>query len=403
MSKVYKITTIGDIMCEPDLLKQVTKEDGYDFMPVFRPLKSLFDEADYVIGNLETPLAGEEAGYTASLVSFNTPDDIAKTLKELGMDLVSTANNHTLDRDLAGNVNTLDALDRIGLVHTGSYRTPDEKDRIAYFTLGETKIAVIAYTYSTNEVHKNENGEKTEDGCINRLRPAFGARPLVPKYEILTNTRNYIKELTGHTVTWEESIRLKRILGVPVAYADNNFAAWEYDPCLEKLRKDVEEAKKNADLVFFLPHTGGQFNTEPGICSEYVAYKSALMGVDVIYAAHSHTTQKFGLMQGVPCFYSLGNVTMWPHSTYSVRETLPEYGIAAHAYVQDGKLVKHSFSLFKMVQDEGVPLTVVPVDELLGTLTDPNERRQLTEEVGTIYTRITGKPAPAEIQREYGL
>ena len=69
-----KVTIIGDIMVEPPFMQQVEKDGAYDFKPSFAPLKSVLAESDYVIGNLETPLAGEESGYTRELVSFNSPD-----------------------------------------------------------------------------------------------------------------------------------------------------------------------------------------------------------------------------------------------------------------------------------------------------------------------------------------
>ena len=405
MSRTYKITTIGDIMCEPPMLAQVTKGDGtYDFKSVFAPLKSYFDEADYVIGNLETPLAGEEAGYTDCLVAFNTPDEIAKALKELGMDAVSTANNHCCDRGQAGLVRTLKVLDEIGLAHTGTYADPDEKDRILYFTVGDTKIAMIAYTYAYNKPLKEEwYVDDALERCVNRLRPLRGNMKYVPNPPILQKARAFVEEVAGRKLIWEENIKLKKIIGVPVAYADD-LNEWEkYEKYVGYLQEDIEEAKKHADLVFFLPHVGGQFNVEPGMFSSYIVYQGVKLGADLVLAAHSHTTQKAAYLNGVPCFYSLGNVTMWPHSTYSVVESLPEYGLAAHTYVQDGKIVKNGFSVFKMVQDEGVPLSVIPCDELYGQLTDPGEKAKLAEEVGAIYARVTGKEAPAAIQREYEL
>ena len=49
-----KITLVGDIMIEPPVLKAAKKSDGsYDFYGVFEHAQSLFDEADFLVGNLE--------------------------------------------------------------------------------------------------------------------------------------------------------------------------------------------------------------------------------------------------------------------------------------------------------------------------------------------------------------
>ena len=108
---MVKITFLGDIMCEGPLLKAAHKEDGtYDFSECFQGICGLLTEADYVIGNLETPLSGEEAGYTKTedLYSFNTPIEFAEAVKEMGMDLVLTANNHCCDRGIEGLIKTLE-------------------------------------------------------------------------------------------------------------------------------------------------------------------------------------------------------------------------------------------------------------------------------------------------------
>ncbi len=175
-----KITVFGDIMVEPPFLQQVKTSDGYDFVPSFAPLKGILEDSDYVIANLETPLAGEEAGYTSRIVSFNAPDCLLDGLKEIGVDAVSTANNHCLDRGYEGLARTLDALDRYGIAHTGTYRAGETGDRIHYFTVGQTRFALISYTFSTNAVI---NGYILEDGtkdCVNLLHPQVGGKPIFP-------------------------------------------------------------------------------------------------------------------------------------------------------------------------------------------------------------------------------
>lgn len=69
-----KITFTGDIMIEPPVLKNAKQKDGsYDFYPIFEHAQSLLSEADLLVGNLETPLAGEAVGYTDDYYCFNAP------------------------------------------------------------------------------------------------------------------------------------------------------------------------------------------------------------------------------------------------------------------------------------------------------------------------------------------
>ena len=110
-----KITFIGDIMCEEPLQNASKKGASYHFDQVFEGCKRLFSESDYVVGNLETVFAGESAGFTKDLFSFNSPDDFAYALAKSGIHMVTTAQNHILDRDRAGLLRTLRVLDEVGI------------------------------------------------------------------------------------------------------------------------------------------------------------------------------------------------------------------------------------------------------------------------------------------------
>jgi len=131
--------------------------------------------------------------------------------------------------------------------------------------------------------------------------------------------------------------------------------------------------------------------------------KCAALGFDAVFAAHSHTSQKAEYLTGMPCFYSMGNVSMSPGTFYSVSECLPEYGLAAHLYISDKAIQKVTFSIFKMVEENDEPLRVVPVHELIETLSG-EKREKLLADVASVYERVTGKALPGEeLQAEYDL
>ena len=106
-----KLTVLGDIMCELSVLKAAKKGKTYDFNWCFDGVRDLLKKSDYRICNLETPMAGEEAGYSKNFICFNAPDTYADAIKNAGFDLVATANNHTFDRGYDGLVRTIQVLD----------------------------------------------------------------------------------------------------------------------------------------------------------------------------------------------------------------------------------------------------------------------------------------------------
>ena len=400
-----KISVIGDVMNESTLGDTCkTPDGGYDYSAVFAPLKGILSKSDYRIANLESPVAGEKLGYSEDFYSFNAPDALVEALKAIGIDVVSTANNHAVDRGAEGFYNTLDALDRLSMPHTGTFRDPDEKERVFYFTVGDTKVAMIACTYAINAWIKNgvENGLSNDQ--VNFLTNPRAPFPRKHEPEYFTQAIKYINEVTGHTLQFRETLQLKKILGIPIPYKDE----WptEYTaPYLEKLKGYYEEARKNADIVICVPHIGGQFNTEPGSFSYYCMDKIMEMGFDGVFAAHSHTTQKAALFDGRPAFYSLGNVSMSGRTPYAQHQTLPSIGLIAHLYVDGGKIAKTAFSLFKIYEKGEEQMRVIPVNELYATLESEDEKASLAKDVAEVVKRVSGKELSGAdaIKEEYEL
>lgn len=402
--KYQKITVFGDIMVEHPFFLQAKTQDGVDFMPCFAPLKELVKDSDFVIGNLETPLAGEKAGYVEDIVCFNTPDSLAGVLKDIGFDFLATANNHALDRGYDGICRTIDVLDEMNIGHTGTYKNPETSDTVFYANVNGLKIAIINYTYGVNTDIVGWNMEGKEN-CLNMLTrhdapSRIRSLPSRKSDISLCDVESFIKNIAGREITWLEEQSLKKLLHIPTVIIDDVVYTEELEPALEKIEREIRCAKAKADLVLFYPHMGGQFNTVPGSYSLYVASRAIQAGADAVLAAHAHTTQKGEMKGNVPCFYSLGNVSMYPSGDYIDMESLPQYGMAVHFYCAEKKIKKIAFSLFKMLLDTNGKETIVPVNTLYQMLPEGREKAELFFESAEVYKRITGKEMD-KIEKEY--
>ncbi|MBQ9237095.1 MAG: CapA family protein [Prevotella sp.] len=135
---MIKISFIGDIMSyeSQDI---AIKKNNISYDEIFEPIKKMLNTSSLVVGNLETTVAGEDASYTNDAASFNTPEEILLAIRKCGIDMVTTANNHILDRGVKGMVKTIDNLDKYGIKHTGSYRTIDEAEHVHVEEMGGGK------------------------------------------------------------------------------------------------------------------------------------------------------------------------------------------------------------------------------------------------------------------------
>jgi len=145
------MTVIGDIMCHNSQYTDAFDGETYDFSYVFEDVKDYISSADIAIGNLETTFAGAKRGYS-NYPTFNTPEQLAGNLRDFGIDVVSTSNNHCMDKGYSGLVSTLNFLDEAEISHTGTSRSAEEQNTVLIKDVNGIKIAFLSFTYGTNGI-----------------------------------------------------------------------------------------------------------------------------------------------------------------------------------------------------------------------------------------------------------
>jgi poly-gamma-glutamate synthesis protein (capsule biosynthesis protein) len=163
------IAAAGDILPHMQIVDSVhdATTGSYDFYPVFAPVAPYLARADYAVADLETTFGGSDKPFTASAL-FNSPDSLAGALRETGIDLVSTANNHALDQGWNGLVRTLDQLDAAGLSHVGTYRSREERAAPFIVDIKGVKVAFLSYTDGLDGLDLTD---EHADYAVNRLDP----------------------------------------------------------------------------------------------------------------------------------------------------------------------------------------------------------------------------------------
>lgn len=161
------LSFVGDLLLHTPLQVQATQHP-HRFQSLWPQMIPLFKSVDIAYANLEGPVAPgvsksgqavQDPGFRyddrvySSYPMFNYHPYLVWDLKESGIDIVSTANNHSLDRHALGADRTIQILEHYGLPFVGT-RSRENLSRPwwTFTRSGNFNIAWIACTYSTNGI-----------------------------------------------------------------------------------------------------------------------------------------------------------------------------------------------------------------------------------------------------------
>lgn len=145
------IAAIGDLLIHGRVYDAARIADGFDFMPMVNEVKDYLTNVDIATANQETMIGGEAFGLS-TYPQFNSPHEVGDMVKELGIDIVTLANNHTLDRGEQVIYSALDYWDKLGVLYTGSYRDQDDRDHIRVIERNNIAVSFLGYSYGTNGI-----------------------------------------------------------------------------------------------------------------------------------------------------------------------------------------------------------------------------------------------------------
>lgn len=223
---------------------------------------------EFAYSNRGTPTADKQ-------FTFRARPETAAYLTDLGVDIVSLANNHAYDYGPTALEDTLDTLRETGIPYVGAGRNIDEARKPVYYIVGDLKIAFVSATQ------------------IERLD--------TPDTKEATETSPGV------------------------------FRCWNGARLMETIR----EAAQNSDFVLAYIHWGTENQAELDWAQLKQAPELIAAGANLVIGDHPHCLQPIGVIQGVPVIYSLGN--FWFNSktldTGMVEVTIDETGIVSYQFI----------------------------------------------------------------------
>jgi poly-gamma-glutamate capsule biosynthesis protein CapA/YwtB (metallophosphatase superfamily) len=143
------VIAVGDIMLGGSAAPEM-KIYGYDYP--FLNVLPLLQGSQIVFGNLEGPLTHRGKRFKDKQFTFRSPPDkVAPALATAGFNLVSLANNHSMDYGDEGLRDTMAALDKVGIRYAGAGMNLSQARKPAVMEIGGTRVALLAYALTFPE------------------------------------------------------------------------------------------------------------------------------------------------------------------------------------------------------------------------------------------------------------
>lgn len=238
---------VGDALLHKTIEYDAMNADGSFNFTLLDRVGAIAQNYDLRYWNQETILGGDDLGIQG-YPTFNGPTAWGEYMTGMGFNLVSTANNHSLDQGTYGITNSLNYWNsKEGVVNAGTYLSQEDYDAIPIHEINGITYAFISYTYGMNGFTNPE---------------------------------------------------------------DMPYAVACYDGKQEELLNKIQTANTMADVVIVAIHWGDEYQLQPNDFQKSFAQQMADAGADIIIGNHPHCIEPVQWLNdgNTICFYALGNV-----------------------------------------------------------------------------------------------
>ena len=286
-SSDVRLVFAGDVMMARKVETSVSTNGGGNYSFLFAKIASFMQSADIAFANLESAITDKGSARSLSQVlqgiSFRAKPAAINGLLSAGIDIVSMANNHTLDYNVAGMSDCINRLKAAGIQYVGAGLTFNDAYAARIFTVKNTRIAYLAYTLVGVELKDRAQKDEPLDG----LKPQSGV-------------------------------------------------AWYYSKYVDPA---IRAARSQADLIVVSIHYGTDYSvdsstTDPSHEQDRFAYLALDEGADIVIGHHTHITQPVMVHIKKYLAYSLGNCV------FDQSATLTKQGMLLEVTVRDRKIAE---------------------------------------------------------------
>lgn len=310
--------------------------------PEFVRLREIVQDATVAFTNLEILffeygpgiIPAEESGGTY----MRAAPEIAEELTWMGFDLVSRANNHTMDYGTGGMRATTRAVEAAGLMHAGAGENLAEARAPTYLETPDGRVALISAASTFADAMRAGAQRKDMRG-----RPGLNPIRYETEYVVPSSGMAALRELRAGFDPGEgdeDADRVRFMGNTFVAGDDYGEITTAHEGDLEAIVASVRDAKRQANWVIVSSHSheGAESRDVPAQFLVQFARAVIEAGADMFVGHGPHVLRGIEIHEGKPIFYSLGDfifqnetVELQPADNYEDQE-LPQTALPSDFY-----------------------------------------------------------------------
>ncbi len=242
-SEPLRLVFAGDVLLSDHVLTAYGRGGGIRGV-VDDGLQAVIDSGDIFMVNQEFPFSDRGTAAADKQYTFRLPPEKVSMFHELGIDIVSLANNHAMDFGREALLDTCDTLDKAGIYRVGAGKNLDEAKKAEILTVKGKKIGFL------------------------------GASRVIPEG------------------SWGATSSTAGMLTT-------------YDPAV--LLEEIEKTKQECDYLVVYVHWGIERHDRPEEYQRTLGQQYIDAGADLVIGSHPHVLQGIEYYKGKPIVYSLGN------------------------------------------------------------------------------------------------
>ena len=248
-SEFVRLSFAGDILFDPSyaVTARLNENGGEISAGISQDLLDEMRASDIMMLNNEFPYSSGGEPLPEKTYTFRAKPESVRYLSDMGVDIVSIANNHAFDYGERAFLDTLSTLENAGMPYVGGGRNIEEASRPVYYIINDIKIGFLSAT----QIERLDNPDTR------------GATD---------NSAGVFRCLDNH-----------------------------------RLLSKITETKENCDFLVVYIHWGTESTDEIDWLQRDQAPQMVDAGADLIIGDHPHVLQPITYIKGVPVIYSLGN------------------------------------------------------------------------------------------------